>query len=71
MPGPIVQSRTVDQIFDSRGASQKLASSPRTLEGWRAQGRGPRWIHLGRAVRYRESDLAAWISSRPAQGGGQ
>jgi Helix-turn-helix domain len=36
----------------------------RTLERWRQTGEGPRFIRLGRQVRYRQSDLDAWLESR-------
>ncbi|OGR01454.1 MAG: hypothetical protein A2511_00855 [Deltaproteobacteria bacterium RIFOXYD12_FULL_50_9] len=35
-----------------------------TLEQWRWQGRGPRFIKLNRAVRYRLSDLEAFLEDR-------
>jgi predicted DNA-binding transcriptional regulator AlpA len=36
-----------------------------TLRNWRIEGKGPRWIKIGTyAVRYRRSDLAAWLESR-------
>jgi hypothetical protein len=44
--------------------------SPRTLERWRSEGRGPAWLKIGGQVRYRASDLAAWEDTqlrRPAR----
>lgn len=38
-------------------AAKELRLSPYTLRNWRVQGRGPRWVMLGRAVRYRPEDL--------------
>ena len=35
-----------------------------TLEQWRWNGRGPRFSKLGRAVRYRQSDLDAFLDAR-------
>jgi predicted DNA-binding transcriptional regulator AlpA len=37
---------------------------PGTLEVWRVQGKGPRFIKFMKngAVRYRKSDLDAWIA---------
>ena len=32
-----------------------------TLAEWRTQGRGPRWVKLGRKVRYRPRDVEAWL----------
>jgi excisionase family DNA binding protein len=33
-----------------------------TLEVWRVQGRGPAFLKIGRAVRYRPQDLDRFIS---------
>ena len=42
-----------------------LNVSIRTLQAWRLRGGGPRYVKLsGRAVRYRNGDLAAFIESR-------
>ena len=46
-------------------AAEVLNLSIRTLQAWRVRGGGPRFVRLsGRAVRYRNSDLAAYIEAR-------
>jgi predicted DNA-binding transcriptional regulator AlpA len=40
----------------------------RTLQGWRLFRRGPRFRKIGRLVRYLDSDVVAWLQSRPAGG---
>ena len=45
-------------------AARLLRLSERTLERLRLQGGGPLYVKAGRAVRYRECDLEAWISER-------
>ncbi len=47
-------------------AAELLGVSPRTLEGWRVAGRGPRWAKVGRAVVYRTQDLEDYVSARSA-----
>lgn len=37
-----------------------------TLEQWRLKGQGPKFVKLGRAVRYRLSDVQAYISGLSA-----
>ena len=32
-----------------------------TLANWRYLGRGPRFVRIGRHVRYRSEDLRAWL----------
>jgi len=42
-------------------AGRELALAVKTLQRWRWSGRGPRFIKLGGAVRYRREDLEAFI----------
>jgi len=42
-------------------AAEYLSVKPGTLEVWRCQGRGPRFVRLGRAIRYRPADLDNFI----------
>ena len=37
---------------------------PHTLEQWRSQGKGPKYIKVGRHVRYRWSDVQAWLDAQ-------
>lgn len=39
-----------------------------TIRRWRFDGRGPKFIKLGAAVRYDPRDLQRWIASRPTGG---
>lgn len=43
-------------------AAQYLALSPNTLMRWRWTGDGPRYLKLGRAVRYDRADLDAYVA---------
>ncbi|WP_371922666.1 helix-turn-helix domain-containing protein [Simiduia sp. 21SJ11W-1] len=38
------------------------------MENWRCQGRGPRYVKVGRYVRYRTSDLLEWLERRTTGG---
>jgi excisionase family DNA binding protein len=44
-----------------------LNLSVRTLERWRASGTGPRWIRVYHSIRYRRSDLAAWMAEQQSK----
>ena len=44
-------------------ASLRLGLSVRTLQKWRLQGNGPRFVKLGHAVRYDPADLDEYIST--------
>jgi len=62
--GPL-QQRLTDQLLATRDAAGFLGVSPRTLEDWRWKGGGPHYIALARnCIRYRLSDLEAWVQSR-------
>lgn len=39
------------------------AVSVHTLRAWRLQRRGPRFVKLGTAVRYRRNDVLTWLES--------
>jgi hypothetical protein len=45
-------------------AAAYLIIQPATLEQWRWSGKGPPFIKIGRIVRYRISDLDAYLSER-------
>jgi predicted DNA-binding transcriptional regulator AlpA len=55
---------TVSEIFDTDGAATYMGLAKNTLEKMRTFGTGPRYAKLGRAVRYRRSDLEAYVSER-------
>ena len=52
------------RLLTQSEAAKALRLSERTLERLRLTGGGPLFVKAGRAVRYRESDLEAWISER-------
>ena len=49
---------------NTAGAAHYLSLAESTLEKARVSGSGPRYLKLGRAVRYRLSDLDAWMAER-------
>jgi predicted DNA-binding transcriptional regulator AlpA len=38
--------------------------STRSLESWRRRGEGPPFVRVGKQVRYRASDLQAWLAAQ-------
>lgn len=62
-----------ERLLTTEEAAAFLGTSPRTLECWRYVGGGPVYNKVGkRLVRYRESDLSAFIAdgARTNTGGG-
>ena len=52
------------EFLTSGQAAQFLQVSINTLSCWRSRGTGPSYVKLGkRLIRYRKSDLDAWIKS--------
>jgi predicted site-specific integrase-resolvase len=43
-------------------AAQALGVSPRTLQKWRWNGKGPKFIRLNGAVRYDTADIESFVS---------
>lgn len=43
-------------------AARYVCLSPRTLERYRVTGEGPKFLKIGRWVRYRVEDLDAWLA---------
>lgn len=58
-----------DPCWDTPTSAAYIGMKPGTMEVWRVSGRGPRYIKYGRngAVRYRKSDLDAWIAEQTRQ----
>jgi hypothetical protein len=51
--------------MDENAAAAYVHSSPSTLKTWRSRGKGPAYYRgLGKEIRYRRSDLDAFIESR-------
>ncbi len=48
------------QHLDQKDLAKRWLMSPRTLEQWRWQGRGPRYLKIGGRVVYRLSDIEAF-----------
>ena len=48
------------QHLDQKGLADLWLVSPRTLEQWRWQGKGPRYLKIGGRVVYRQQDIEAF-----------
>lgn len=56
-----------DELMTPHEAAARLKVHKETLEAWRAQRKGPKWIKLGESkrspVRYRRSDIEAYLKT--------
>lgn len=56
--------RPLDPLWTVEDVSHYLGVPVNTLYAWRSQGRGPDARRLGRHLRYRESDVRAWVDAQ-------
>ncbi|MDE2303543.1 MAG: helix-turn-helix domain-containing protein [Sphingomonadales bacterium] len=54
----------IANLLDTKAAAARVGLSPVTMERFRLTGEGPRFAKLGKAVRYRPTDLDAWVAGR-------
>lgn len=54
-------NKEAPELLDERGLCALLAISSVTATKWRAKAKGPPFIKVGRLVRYRRSDVDAWL----------
>jgi predicted DNA-binding transcriptional regulator AlpA len=57
-----------DTFVTQKQLSRRWGLSPRTLERWRHDGEGPRFIKLGRRVAYRLIDIEAFEAAQLRSG---
>jgi len=53
-----------DDMLDEREAAAYLGISASAMRKWRARQCGPKYARLGRIIRYRQSDMDAFVESR-------
>ena len=64
----IVQSNsrttTASKLLDTNQLAEQLLNKSNTIEGWRIKGVGPRYIKIGRLVRYHLEDVGLWLEAQ-------
>ena len=53
--------RQMDRLMSADELAEYLSRPKATLYAWRYRGEGPLAIRVGRELRYRESDVLAWL----------
>ncbi|GAA1830148.1 hypothetical protein GCM10009812_23310 [Nocardioides marinus] len=53
-----------EALWSVEQLSDYLQVPIQTLYAWRSRGTGPRSLRVGRYVRYRHGDVAAWLAGR-------
>ena len=60
-----------EQIYNTDFVSDRYDLCKRTLENWRTTGRGPKYIKVGKLVRYKGRHLLEWEESNTLDHSGQ
>lgn len=54
----------MEELWSDKQLAAYFGMSDETLRHWRYEGRGPRYLKVGKRVRYRVSDVEAWLKQR-------
>ena len=52
-----------EELLSSAEVAQMLRVKASTLMAWRSDGRGPKFLKIGRLAYYRRSDIRAYLGS--------
>lgn len=55
-----------DTLIPSSSMQSYIGIAPQTLARWRYEGKGPRYIKIGRKVAYKVNDIKVWLKSDAA-----
>lgn len=59
-----------EKHLDIQALAERLDVPVKTVYDWNSKGTGPRYLRVGRHVRYRLADVIAWENARYADGNG-
>jgi predicted DNA-binding transcriptional regulator AlpA len=54
----------MNKVVNDQESAEMLGVAPQTLRNWRSLRKGPPYLKVGRAVRYRQEDLIAYLDKR-------
>lgn len=57
-----------ETLYTEHDVARVTRMSVASVRRWRLLRRGPTYIKIGAAVRYRPADVEAWLASRPSGG---
>jgi predicted DNA-binding transcriptional regulator AlpA len=66
VPGDNQNGRHQLQYLDTRHVAALTGFSAKALEGMRHRGKGPRFLRIGRKIRYKLEDVINWMESNPS-----
>ena len=54
----------ITPLVDEDNLADLLNVQVKSVQAWRSRGGGPKFIRVGRLVRYSQDDIEAWVASR-------
>ena len=61
---PFIRRERADELMTEQEAAAHLGVSVSGMRKWRARQTGPKYAKFGKIIRYRRSDLDAFVQSR-------
>jgi predicted DNA-binding transcriptional regulator AlpA len=61
--------KAIENLLNEHDVARITGLSVASVRRWRYLKRGPQYLKLGAAVRYKSDDISAWLGSRPRGGG--
>jgi predicted DNA-binding transcriptional regulator AlpA len=61
----------LQEVLNERDVARITGLSVASVRRWRLLRRGPTYLKIGAAVRYKREDVTAWLASRPTGGEGR
>ncbi len=59
---------TIENLLNEHEVASITGLSVASVRRWRLLRRGPRYLKIGAAVRYKPEDVSSWLESRPFGG---
>ena len=64
-----MDTTTPPELLAPDALAHELKIPERTLSQWRYLNRGPRYVRVGKYVRYDRRDVAAWLTAQTVEPG--
>jgi len=63
-----MRNNCFDRLLKEDDVATATGLSLACIRKWRLLGKGPQYIKVGAAVRYKSEEVQAWLNSRPTGG---
>ena len=59
----------IENLLNEHDVARITGLSVASVRRWRLLRKGPKYLKIGTAVRYKPEDISAWLETRPCGGG--